>query len=611
MIKFKAGATMVKKNVSIIMRGLKILFKVEKSYFMLHMGIELLTPLTAFISIYIMAQIVNSLAEGTDAITVMIWVGIMIGANLFIGLTIRLFGHLKGYYENQLYKNEQMYLSEKIMKMNYCDVEDTDTQYLYEKIKSNSQSGYNMFYLYSFSGKCVNNIISLIASLILFVPFAVGYTTDVWQQFSLLAAIAVTVSIRYLTNKKSNAINLKMYNDFNPHNTRFHFYADYYDDYNAGKDIRLYAMQRMLEETQLRENDSANKVIVDARKKMLKFVTLDNFARELLSIFCYLLIIYMCIQGDLQVGTIAMFVAAVAMFVTAFCDFTGNVQSLFDNNKYLVEYFGFLDLAEKDNGEGIPFPPQETFHFQLRNVSFKYPKTDAYVLKSINMEITPNKKIAIVGENGSGKSTLIKLLCRLYDLEEGEILLNGVNINTYNRASYMKSISAVFQDFALFAFTIAENVSYGNDPDPEKVKTSLKKVGFHDRLSSIDNGIDAFIYKDFEQNGIEISGGEAQKIAIARALYRGTDLFLLDEPTSSLDPEAEMDIYHNIRNNMYAESALFVSHRLASCRLCDSIIVLEEGTIVQMGHHDDLLKEEGSAYEKMWNAQANYYKIKK
>ena len=215
--------------------------------------------------------------------------------------------------------------------------------------------------------------------------------------------------------------------------------------------------------------------------------------------------------------------------------------------------------------------------------------------------------MALVGRNGSGKSTLIKLLCRLYDATKGEITLNGIDIRKYSYDDYMQLFSVVFQDSKLFSYSLAENVAADTDFDSELVENCVRKAGLSELLDKMPDGINTYIYKDFNENGVEISGGEAQKLCLARAIYKGAPFMVLDEPTAALDPISEYDIYTKFNSIVGTRTAIYISHRLSSCRFCDDITVLDNGRIIERGSHEKLIAK-GGIYTAMWAAQAEYYK---
>jgi ATP-binding cassette subfamily B protein len=247
------------------------------------------------------------------------------------------------------------------------------------------------------------------------------------------------------------------------------------------------------------------------------------------------------------------------------------------------------------------------YDVEFRDVSFHYPGTETWVLRHVNLKFRVGSRLAIVGMNGSGKTTFIKLLCRLYDPTEGQILLNGIDIRKYRYDDYIHIFSVVFQDFQLFAMPLGENVAGTSDYDKKRVLDCLKKAGFQDRLASMPKGLETCLYKELDQEGVELSGGEGQKVAIARAIYRDSPFIILDEPTAALDPVAEADIYSKFNEIAGDKTTIYISHRLSSCKFCDEIIVFHDGEIIQQGTHEDLVADESGKYYELWNAQAQYY----
>lgn len=247
------------------------------------------------------------------------------------------------------------------------------------------------------------------------------------------------------------------------------------------------------------------------------------------------------------------------------------------------------------------------YEVEFRDVSFKYPNNDKWALRHVNMKFKIGKRLAIVGENGSGKTTFIKLLCRLYDPQEGQILLNGIDIRKYNYRDYMGIFSVVFQDFQLLCQPLGANVAGAVEYDSNRVRKALMDAGFGERLATLEKGIDTILYKDLSEDGVEVSGGEAQKIAIARALYKNAPFNILDEPTAALDPIAEAEIYSKFNEIVGDKTAIYISHRLSSCKFCDEIAVFHGGKIIQQGSHDYLVSDKNGKYYELWQAQAQYY----
>ena len=244
---------------------------------------------------------------------------------------------------------------------------------------------------------------------------------------------------------------------------------------------------------------------------------------------------------------------------------------------------------------------------ELKNVSFRYAKNMPLVLDDISLSFDKGEFVAITGRNGSGKTTFIKLLCRLYDPQEGQILLNGIDIRKYRYDDYINIFSVVFQDFQLISQPLGNNVAGSMNYDRERVRKALLDAGFGDRLATMEKGLDTTLYKGVYEDGVDVSGGEAQKIAIARALYKDAPFIILDEPTAALDPIAEAEIYSKFDEIAGDKTAIYISHRLSSCKFCDEIAVFHEGAVIQQGTHAELVADENGKYYELWNAQAQYY----
>ena len=254
----------------------------------------------------------------------------------------------------------------------------------------------------------------------------------------------------------------------------------------------------------------------------------------------------------------------------------------------------------------------DQFEFKFENVSFKYPGHENYVLKNVNLTINDGTKLAVVGVNGAGKTTFIKLIMKLYEPNEGRILLNGVDIKEYNREEYFKLFSPVFQNVECFAMPIYQNISFAEEEntDMDKVNAVLEQSGLKAKIDSYEKGIHTNLLKIFDKEGIDLSGGEKQRLAMARALYKGGKVVILDEPTAALDALAEDKMYREFEKMIQGKTAVFISHRLGSTRFCDNIAMFENGTVVEEGTHDELMAKNGK-YAYMFQIQSQYYEDKK
>ena len=322
--------------------------------------------------------------------------------------------------------------------------------------------------------------------------------------------------------------------------------------------------------------------------------------------------LFVCLKawgGAFGVGSVTQYVGAITNLFQGISKLLQTMGDIRTNAGFLETSYEFLDIPNNMYQGSLTTEKRSDrqYEIEFRDVSFKYPGSDTYALRHVNMKFRVGSRLAVVGMNGSGKTTFIKLLCRLYDPTEGQILLNGIDIRKYNYDDYINIFSVVFQDFQLFALPLGQNVACSAQYDKARVIDCLDKAGFSHRMSSMPKGLDTLLYKDLDENGVEVSGGEAQKIAIARALYKDAPFIILDEPTAALDPIAEAEIYSKFNDIAGDKTAIYISHRLSSCKFCDEIAVFHDGAVIQQGTHETLVADEDGKYYELWQAQAQYY----
>ena len=338
------------------------------------------------------------------------------------------------------------------------------------------------------------------------------------------------------------------------------------------------------------------------------FVT--QVANVVIKALIYSVLFFAVFTKDLSIGNFTLFLSLSMAFSQALLDF---LQRFGDYKRASLEtddFRSFIELEiDDDEKDCIEIPMADTYEIEFKNVSYKYAKSETYALKNLNLKLKPGQKLAVVGLNGAGKTTMIKLLLRLYDPSEGVITLNGTDIRKYRREDYYRLFAPVFQNVEIFAFLMSENIAmHSRDKlDRDKVKECAISAGLEEKLGSLVKGIDTPLTNVVEDDGIDLSGGEKQKLALARALYKGSKIVVLDEPTSALDAIAEQRLYEQFDEMIGEKSAVYISHRLASTRFCDQVAMFENGSLVELGSHDELM-EKGGKYADMFNVQAQYYR---
>lgn len=378
-------------------------------------------------------------------------------------------------------------------------------------------------------------------------------------------------------------------------------------DFAFGKDVRLYGVKDYL----MQKFDA----VLDARDRLERRIKAAQLPRILTEggftllregvVYGYL--IYLILQGRMALSDFAMYFAAVASFSQGLQTLLGSLTQLLVELRKVDEVHAIMVEPMEDQGDVEP-PKDGPIGIELEHVSFAYPGGKT-VLHDLNLCIKPGEKLAIVGLNGAGKTTLVKLLTRLYEPTEGRILLNGRPAARMAKQAYFRLFSAVFQEIKVFAFTLAENIAMQprRDLDMEKVRWAAALAGIDKKAQSLPEGYDSLMLKHLDLHGVELSGGENQRLALARALYKDGPILVLDEPTAALDPLAEYDMYQRLAQMTEGKTSIFISHRLSSTRFCDRILLLEDGRVVEEGSHEELLRR-GGKYAKLFQVQAQYYK---
>lgn len=380
-------------------------------------------------------------------------------------------------------------------------------------------------------------------------------------------------------------------------------------DFSYAKDIRMLNLHDWM----MKKFSALNKTRYEFQITNEKFWFIASLLSNLLWVISqaaiYAWLIYSVFKRQMTVGNFSLYLASSATFFSHITSFLNGISSNLSVSRQVDDFRSFLEFDGGDKEEnGIVLLPQDRYSFEFRNVSFKYPKSEKYALKGLNLTLNAGERLAVVGLNGAGKSTFIKLLLRLYNPCEGEILLNGKPITRYTKKSYFNIFAPVFQNIELFAFPLSENVSMKSPQQTDKAfaEGCLRNAGLGSKLDELENGIDTQILKIVYDDGIDLSGGEKQKLALARALYKNSPVVILDEPTAALDAMAESRLYKNFDKLIGDKAAVYISHRLSSTQFCQNVAMFKDGEMIEYGTHQCLLNQ-GGEYAQMFKIQAQYY----
>lgn len=594
------------------MRALKLLHSFCPSYFPLLVLKSFFGKLSPYFNLYLSAEIVNEIVGARNKGTLITLVLITVIGNFAIAIMGGILNRAFGHKETLLYQREAVYYNKKTLGLDYDNLENTEVRQLRRKIVESSKINFHGKQLLLMSiGRLVNITISAILALILGIEmfvlmFASGFSWLIILLACLIVGlVAFNVWYSFRVKDKMGTV----YRNASQTMIDENRIDDAIDCYNMGKDVRLYRQDKLIMKIKNFALDLHKKAFRTMESSKYKFDMPLTFTGILLEAIIYVFVCVYALLGTFGIGSIVKYVGFVETITGCITSYFAVFADIKYNTPFVEDYLAYFDIPQKMYQGSLTVEKRDDneYYVEFKDVSFKYPGSETYALRHVNMKFKVGEKLAVVGMNGSGKTTFIKLMCRLYDPTEGEILLNGVNIKKYDYDEYLAVFSVVFQDFKLFSFSLGENVASGADYDVDKVMAALHQSGFGERLATMPEGIKTTLYKDFDENGIEVSGGEAQKIALARALYKDSPFIILDEPTAALDPIAEYEIYSKFNEIVGDKTAIYISHRLSSCRFCDKIAVFDNGQIVQRGSHDELVADESGKYYELWHAQAQYY----
>ena len=614
--------TTLRRAAAVHLRAIRELHRVTPQHFPVLTLYCLFGAITPYVTVFFSARVLTELATLRRAEILWRWVLAGVLCTGFAAVAKAALHRRCNTLLNDLYGRKEMLFVHKIFRLDYSELDKQENHDLREQIKQNEQwSGWGLMHVPQLYSGAVTGILGLLSGTVLTVslftapvPSSAGWLVVLNNPIFVLVLAAGILVISILAGRLS-ARAMQCWGDFSEEatfgNRRFAHFGFLGRDKRRAIDIRMNDQQRLV-----RAYWSGGSVFgvhgvfaKAARGKMGVYASLGVCITTLTTGMIYLFTCLKALGGAFDVGSCTQYIGAATAMVANVFALTDMIGTLKANTPYLEKTFAFLDIPNSMYQGSLTTEKRSDrrYEVEFRDVSFRYPGSDIWALRHVNMKFKVGKRLAIVGENGSGKTTFIKLLCRLYDPQEGQILLNGIDIRKYRYDDYMGIFSVVFQDFQLICQPLGNNVAGSMEYDRERVKRALIDAGFADRLAAMEKGLDTMLYKNLSEDGVEVSGGEAQKIAIARALYKDAPFIILDEPTAALDPIAEAEIYSKFDEIAGDKTAIYISHRLSSCKFCDEIAVFHEGAVVQQGSHAELLADRGGKYYALWNAQAQYY----
>ncbi len=572
----------------------------KKLFFWMMLGV-LSAPFGAYLWNFMSKFIIDMITQGGH------WTNLLIMMVIFA--LIQIVTTLMSTYQQDTcwpkYIGARMYImlqmNRKAMTIDFEHLENSDVMDCHQKAQNacnNNQDGVEgmMHQMFNFMQYLVVAVTG----------FIILGTMNIW----VMVLMVVLAIFHFLTTNYCNKIGKKkVWDPLAPWWRKQYYMSETTTSFKEAKDIRMYGLQDWL----LDKMKDLYSIRYKAQKLNEKIWCISNLISNILwflsQVALYGYLVYAVIKGDITIGNFSLYITSAATFynyVSAVLNAVGNIMA---RSRQVYDFRSFLDFdGGDDESKGEQLPELSAYEFTFENVSFKYPKAEKYALKNLNLTLHAGERLAVVGLNGAGKSTMIKLLLRLYEPTEGRILLNGLDVKTYNKRSYYKAFAPIFQDVEIFAFPMEENVSMQEPEktDRDRAKKCLEDAGLADKLAELPNGTKTELLKVIYDDGVDLSGGEKQKLALARALYKAAPVVVLDEPTAALDALAEAKLYEDFDKLIGGKTAVYISHRLSSTQFCNRVAMFVDGEMVELGTHKELL-EQGGAYADMFRIQAQYY----
>lgn len=590
-----------KRKKNLVLRNIKfitpLLFKHSPLTIPLMVVSAIIDSIRTLFATILPSMILQELLGSREIRTIVIYILLLSLGQFILQLISIILDGLLNYSTSKADFEIEKIFNDKIMSIDYFNIEDPAFIDKMNRAKKGMDEYSNGIYSFVYSLREVIEAVITIAGVIGIVVYSKQYIAMI---LTLIAIITNTIIYRKIQN-----INQEFRNSMVRYERKLNYYNRNIISFRMQKDLRLFGGKELLQTTTDDTNPPAIKAYTKLSQKLSLLGTIDSFCYYVLTQFLSILYLgYQCVNKVINISTFQLLFTSLKTLDGQIANLIYNVQDYIKACEYQDE---FIDIIEMESAfvNGVK-KIDKIESIEFKNVSFKYPRTDNYILKDVSFKITNKEKVSLVGLNGAGKTTIIKLICRFYEIEEGEILVNGININELDYKEYMKQIAVVFQDFMIVSFSIRSNIAI-TERNQEKLYDVLKRAQVLDRVLELENKENTYINKWFDKTGIAFSGGEMQKFAIARCLYKDSDFVVLDEPTSALDPVAEAKIYYEFNDIVGKKLTLFISHRLSSCIFSDHIMVLDGNKIVEEGTHKELMKNEKGLYYKMFTSQAAYY----
>lgn len=573
----------------------KYLFKLNKKLYYFRVPLILLNIVSSLIVPYLFACLINGFTVKINIELVVLFVITIAVANFTTSIVQRIILKYDRREHEKTMLKIKLVLGDNVSGLPFSDIEQPRVRDFISLAQNTS----------SFS-RIIDALTAFFSSVIGIITYsAILINIQPW----IVIVIISTIIIQLIIDKLKLNYNNKWRMAQEPFFRKLWYHEGLLCDPRYGKEVRVNSLKDWLED---KINTIYKKDCAPIVKSNVRDVNLLDLFMQIVKIsenvFVYFLLTYKVVFRNMSIGNFTFCLSNTSNLTNSLTSFSNSVFELNECGAFVNEFRFLVNLFEKRVPDfGDRKHNGNDFSIEFKNVSFKYPNAENWVLKNVSFKICTGETLSLVGNNGSGKTTIVKLLCRYYKPTDGTICIGGVNIDEYSPEEYKKLLGIVFQDYKLFSFSVLENIIVGENYDSDRLNYSVFNSGLKDRIEKLIRKENTFIYKDFDEKGVELSGGEGQKLSICRALYKNAPIMILDEPTASLDPIAEYEMFRSFHKVTKDKTAIFISHRLSSTRFTDKIAVLQNGVLCEFGSHSELIKNEDGVYKNMFVMQQQYY----
>ena len=603
------------KGFFLLLRDVFKIYKNYKKVFVSMIVLAVLSAVSPFVAVVLTGVLVDAAYAGRSLSNLLTIALGGLGVTFFCSAVSARMTQVFNQHLEYMLEIQNRPMNEKALDMDYAYLEDAAIH----DMRQNGAAPYMRFGLVgvflSDVNKMLTYVLSILISLGLIMPMflkgnqAAHGQAGAWYVSALFLALLLLLTwAGYKSGTHFNQKISQVRKALAPEENKRRYYMTVLANSESQKDLRVYGQQELY----LRETDA----VVEREREVCRTETKYQSASEgigrtipsLMGFLVYAFAGWRAFAGIISIGSVVTCAASILRLTDTVVELIRQVGYMKGRVGNCKDYRAYMGLENRKYQGTLPLEKRRDnkFSVEFDHVSFRYPGSDQYVLKDLNLCFVVGEKMAIVGKNGSGKTTFIKLLCRLYDVTEGSIRVNGIDIRKYDYKEYCDLFAIVFQDFQMFAFSLGENIAGSGNVEQDRAVDALGRAGLEERFRSLSEGLTTYVGKEYDEGGVNFSGGEKQKMAIARAIYKDAPFVIMDEPTAALDPEAECGVFAGFDEMVGKKTAIYISHRLASCRFCQDILVFDHGEVVQRGSHEKLAREPG-LYRELWEAQAQYY----